>query len=180
MKKCTFYDELQELLRCRPINIQEGMDSLNATSSNFIDVNMFDNIPDPDGASPGCSKFSDEDLHTNKNKYYFQNIDTSSNSISENDNFDNIEESSDLTSDKEVNSISGNDNFDNIEESSDLTSDKEVKQLETSINNVIIDNDDNDLTNNEIIDNAMLETNKNKDLKKKCKINKSSNICSSI
>lgn len=121
------------------LNIQEEMNSLNATSS--IDVNMFDNIPNPNGASPGCSKFSDKDLHTNKNKNYFENIDTSSNNISENDNFDSIEESS------------------------DLTSDKEVKQLET--NNEIIDNDDNDLTNNEIIDNAMLETNKNKGFKKK-------------
>lgn len=119
MKKCTFYDELHELFGCRPINIQKGMDSLNATSS--IDVDMYDNIPDADGVIPGCSKFSDEfdNSYINKNENQLKNIDKSS-----------------------VSSISENDSIDCIEENSDLTIDKGVKQqLEKSINNEIIDND---------------------------------------
>lgn len=152
-KKCTFYDKLYELFGRRPINIQKGMDSLNATSS--VEVNMFDNIPDVDGAIPGCSTFSDEfdNSYINKNGNQFKDTDKSN-----------------------ISSISKNDSIDFIEENSNLTVDKGVdkQQLETSINNEIIDNGNNVA--------MLLESNRNENSKKKVvfKINKSSNICSSI
>ncbi|KAM0726193.1 hypothetical protein ACS0PU_008274 [Formica fusca] len=102
-KKCTFYDKLYELFGRRPINIQKGMDSLNATSS--VEVDMFDNIPDVDGAIPGCSTFSDEfdNSYINKNGNQFKDTDKSNiSSISKNDSIDFIEENSNLTVDKGV------------------------------------------------------------------------------
>ncbi|XP_012534499.1 putative uncharacterized protein DDB_G0282499 [Monomorium pharaonis] len=145
VKKCMFYDELDELFGCRPINIQKGMDSLNATSS--IDMDMFDNIPDADGAIPGCSKFSDN----------FNNSD-----INESENqFKSIDKSN-------ITSLNVTDSIIRIEENSDLTIDKGVQQqLETPINDEIIDN------NNDIA--TLLKNNTNKDSKKRVKSARSTN-----
>lgn len=67
---------------------------------------MFDNIPDADGAIPGCSKFSDEfnNSYINERESQFKNIDESNNisSINKTDSISSIEESSDVTIDKEV------------------------------------------------------------------------------
>lgn len=126
------------------------MDSLNAIPS--IDMNMYDNVSDADGAIPGCSKVLDEfnSSFSNKSEYHSLNIDK--NSISS------------FSTDK---SISDTDSNDYIENNSSVTNnkDKEIQELETSIKNEITDNN-----------NAMLlERNKNKECKKRIKSARSTN-----
>lgn len=90
-RKCKFYDELQELFGCRPVNIQEGIDSFNAfnnqdslnTFNNQItcDLNIYDNVPDADASIPGCSDYCNEtskstDMNLTNNN---QNIDSNNN-----------------------------------------------------------------------------------------------------
>jgi len=141
MKKCTFYDELYDLFRCRPVNIQKGKDSLNTIS--LIDVNMFDNMPDTDGAIPGCSTFSDDfNSCIIKNKSQPKSIDK--------DNTGNNNE---------------NDSIDYFEENSGLIDKGVEQQLETPRNSEIINNDNNVA--------ILMENDKNKDSKKRIKFTKS-------
>lgn len=140
MKKYTFYDQLHELFGCRPINIQKGMDSLNASS---VDMDMFDNIPDADGSIPESSKFSDEfnNSYINESENQFKNIDKSSiSSISETDSIDCIEENSNLTIDKvvkqqsetSINEIINNDNAILLKSNRNKDSKKRVKSVKST------------------------------------------------
>jgi len=145
--KCPYFDELQEIFGHRPISIQIGVDSANVTQkensvtqfSNIIDLEMYDNIPDPfDGAVPSTSR--DVEVMPSKIKNS-KNVDScitdnnddnndnneihkSTNTINETSNIDkNIIISSDNTS-----KINNNNNERNIE-----TKDTKPKKIEMNI-----------------------------------------------